>query len=321
MEHFGTTTKGEDVHRLTISAGDLSVKILTLGAAVQDVRLAGVDRNLTLGSETLSDYENGMGYFGTIVGPIANRISHGRLRIKGMMYELERNEKGRTHLHSGSEGVHARVWRVTDHTQDSVTLTLDLPDGAAGLPGNRTITATYRVTAPATLTLEMTGTTDAATCMNFAQHGYWNLDGTPTWEGHALRIAADHYLPVDENLYPTGEVEEVAGTGLDFRDARKPAPTQPSLDHNFCLSDEKRPLRDVVWLTGASGLSMTVATTEPGVQIHDASAANRPGQARFEGIVIEAQGWPDAPNNRHFPSIMVTPDAPYTQTTSWRFSR
>ena len=321
MTHFGTPQAGEDVSRVQINAGDISVHILTYGAIVQDVRLAGVAHNLTLASDKLTDYEDTMGYFGAIVGPIANRISTSRIRLGNMMYELERNENGETHLHSGSEGVHRKVWRVARQTPDSVTLGLSLCDGAAGLPGRREITVTYAVSAPATLTMTIDGTTDADTCMNFASHIYWNLDGTDTWAGHQLRIDADRYLPVNDKTCPTGEIIDVAGTEMDFRRTQTPTIGAPALDHNFCLSDAVEPLRDVLWLEGQSGLQMTLATTEPGLQIHDASGSHRPGRAPYEGLVIEPQRWPDAPNHRHFPSITVRPDAPYQQISSWRFSR
>ncbi|MDP5361151.1 MAG: galactose mutarotase, partial [Paracoccaceae bacterium] len=124
MTHFGTTKGGKDIDCVTLSAGDIAVKILTLGAIVQDVRLAGVAYGLALGSDKVADYEAGMKYFGAIVGPIANRISNSRVRLDGMMYELERNEKGRTHLHSGAEGSHAQIWTIVAQTQTSVTLTL-----------------------------------------------------------------------------------------------------------------------------------------------------------------------------------------------------
>ncbi|MFT6945409.1 MAG: aldose 1-epimerase [Yoonia sp.] len=321
MTRFGTTPKGEDVDRATVSAGDLSVSILTFGAIVQDVRLAGVPYNLSLGSGVLADYEDTMGYFGAIVGPIANRISNARVRLDGMMYELERNENGQTHLHSGADGCHRKVWRITAQTPDSVTLGLTMPDGVAGLPGQREISVTYRVSAPATLTMTIDGTTDTTTCMNFASHIYWNLDGTKTWAGHALRTVAEHYLPVDDTVCPTGEVVAVAGTDMDFRETRVIETGVPGLDHNFCLSDNVAPLRDVLWLTGQSGLQMTVATTEPGIQIHDASGSHRPGKPPYEGFVIEPQRWPDAPNNASFPSIKVAPDLPYHQSTSWTFAR
>lgn len=321
MTHFGTTQKGEDVDCVTIAAGNLTVSILTFGAIVQDVRLAGVPHGLALGSDVLADYEKTMGYFGTIVGPIANRISNARVRLDGMMYELERNENGQTHLHSGADGVHRKVWRIAAQTPDSVTLGLTMPDGVAGLPGQREITVTYSVSAPATLTMTIDGTTDTTTCMNFASHIYWNLDGSLTWAGHSLRIAAENYLPVDDTVCPTGEVVAVAGTDMDFRETRVPEIGAPALDHNFCLSDDVAPLREVLWLTGQSGLQMTLASTEPGLQIHDASNSHRPGKPPHEGFVIEPQRWPDAPNNAGFPSIKVTPERPYHQTTSWTFRR
>jgi len=321
MAQFGTTRNGEAVEKITISAGELTVGVLTFGAIVQDVRLAGVSHGLALGSDKLQDYEDTMGYFGAIVGPIANRISNARVRLDRMMYELERNENGEVHLHSGSDGVHRKVWTVAAQSPDSVTLALTLADGIAGLPGRREIRVTYQVSAPATLTMTIDGTTDAMTCMNFASHIYWNLDGSETWEGHQLKIAADHYLPVDDRTCPTGEIAPVADTPMDFRKLRAPRITAPALDHNYCLSGGKQALRDVLWMTGSSGVSMTLATTEAGVQIHDAATSHRPGRPCYEGLVIEPQAWPDTPNHRGFGSITVTEDQPYTQVTNWRFTR
>ena len=321
MSHFGTTQDGTDIDLITLSAGDLTVQVLTYGAIVQDVRLAGVAHNLTLCSETLADYAATMGYFGAIVGPIANRTSNARVRLDGMMYELERNENGAVHLHSGADGVHRQVWRIVAQTDASVTLALSLADGAAGLPGQREITVTYAVAAPASLTMTIDGITDTTTCMNFASHIYWNLDGSDTWAGHQLTVDADHYLPVDAATCPTGEIAKVAGTDMDFRQTRTPQIGAPALDHNFCLSGDVADLRDVLWLTGTSGVQMTLATTEPGLQIHDAAGSHRPDHPTYEGMVIEPQRWPDAPNHRGFPSIKVRPDAPYHQVTRWSFTR
>ncbi|WP_296423134.1 aldose epimerase family protein [Yoonia sp.] len=314
MVLFGTTKTGRDVHKITLRAGDLTVQLLTWGAVIQDIRLDGIDRSLTLGSDNLADYEGAMRHHGALIGPVANRISNARVRLDGMMYELERNEKGHIHLHSGAQATHLQVWDVAEVTQDSATLTLRLPDGMCGLPGNRQISATFTVTAPATLTMTVTGRTDTKTLMNLANHSYWNLDGAPTWAGHRLRMAADHFLPCTPDNYPTGDVAEVAGTAMDFTTEREMIAGAPALDHNFCLSYTRQPLRDVLWLTGQSGVQMTLATTEPGLQIYD-------GRTTYAGVAIEAQCWPDAPNNRDFPSIILAPDDTYRQTTSWSFPR
>lgn len=317
---FGTTHNGNDVHKITIGAGDLAVNLLTWGAVVQGVHLAGIDRSLTLGSDQLADYEGDMRHHGGLIGPVVNRISTGRIRVAGLDYELERNEKDYIHLHSGSKGTHLQVWDVVDVSDDSATLAITLPDGMCGLPGNRRVTATFTIRAPATLTMLLTGTTDAKTPMSFANHSYWNLDGTQTWDGHHLQIAADHYLPCTQDDFPTGAIVHVGGTEMDFRSAREITVSNPPLDNNFCLSDTDMPLRDVLWLRGKSGVELTIGTTSPGIQIYDGRLAQRPRRYAYEGLAIEPQGWPDAPTNPTFPSIIITPDKPYYQTTTWSFA-
>lgn len=314
MKVFGITKAGQEVHQITLSAGDLTVNLLTWGAVVQSVRLKGIDRSLTLRSDSLADYETTMRHHGALIGPVANRISTARVRLDGMMHELERNQDGRIHLHSGAQATHLQVWELREHTADSATLTLNLADGVCGLPGHRKISVTYTVTAPATLTMQVDGVTDTKTLMNFANHSYWNLDGSDSYAGHQLQIAAAHYLPCTDDACPTGEIADVGETAMDFRNGKTIAPHDPPFDNNFCLSDTKTALRDVLKLTGQSGISMTMATTEPGMQIYD-------GRPTYAGLAIEAQGWPDAPNNPAFPSITVTPKAPYQQTTRWSFER
>jgi aldose 1-epimerase len=206
-------------------------------------------------------------------------------------------------------------------TDDSATLGLSLPDGLGGFPGNRRVEARFSLTGRATLRLELYATTDTETLWNATSHGYWALDGGAKWTGHSLQIAADHFLPTDADARPTGEIAPVAGSAMDFRTLRRPEPGSPPLDHCFCLSDGPRPLRDVVVLQGASGLRMTVATTEPGVQIYDGRDARRPGQGIYEAIAIETQGWSEAPSYPAFPPITLRPDAPARQITEWRFDR
>lgn len=321
MKQFGTSSKGDEVYAVTLHNGDLTVTVLSWGAIIQDVRLAGIDRSLTLGSNDVADYEGDMRHHGSLIGPIVNRISTARIKIEGMMYELERNQDGRIHLHSGQEATHRRNWNITDHSDTHVTMTCDLQDGACGLPGNRQIFVTYRVTKESTLSLEITGTTDATTAMNFANHSYWNFDGSAQWGGHTLQIQASHFLPGDADSCPTGEIADLSGTEMDFRKARVINPKSPALDNNYCLSETRVPLRDVLTLTGSTGVGMTVATDQTGIQVYDGRDAIRPGHSAFEGLAVEAQAWPDAPNNRTFPSIIVTPDTPYVQATQFRFFR
>ena len=320
IARFGHSSDGREVQRITLAKGDLTIGLLTWGAVLHSVRLAGVPHDLTLGSDRMEDYQGAMHYHGPVIAPVANRIGGAEAMIGGRAVQLEANQAGHC-LHSGSTGAHAQIWDVVNVTDDSATLGLSLPDGLGGFPGNRRVEARFSLTGRATLRLELVATTDTETLWNATSHGYWTLDGADTWAGHSLQIAADHWLPTDADARPTGEIAPVAGSPMDFRTLRRPEPGNPPLDHCFCLSNGPRPLRDVLILQGASGLRMTVATTEPGVQIYDGRDARRPGRGAYEAIAIETQGWSDAPSYPAFPPITLRPDAPARQITEWRFDR
>jgi len=317
---FGTTAQGQPVRRITLTRGPLTVSLLTFGAILQDVRLRGVPRNLTLGSDRLADYQGAMLYHGALIAPVVNRLSRACAPIAGVLHRFEANQDGQHTLHGGAAGTHLQVWTLAEFGETSATLTLTLPDGAGGFPGTRPVRATFSLTDPATLRLQITATTDRPTLFNAANHSYWNLDGTPDWSGHSLQIDADRYLPTTDSFAPTGEVRTVAGTPFDFRQPRLPTPGNPALDTSFCLADGPRSLARALTLTGQSGVSMTLATTEAAVQVYDGRAAPRLGRAPCEALAIEAQNWPDAPNHPDFPGIELHPGDTYHQTTEWRFA-
>lgn len=315
---FGTTRSGTPVDKITLGNDALTVALLTWGAILQSVRLKCVTHDLTLGSDALADYEGPMCYHGALVGPVANRITGATAKIAGTSHHFEANQADRITLHAGSAGTNFKLWHLSAHTADSATLTLTLPDLDGGFPGTRHLTATFALSGT-TLRLDLDATTDAPTLMNLANHSYWNLDGTPDWTGHHLTVNADHYLPTTPDFTPTGEIAPTSGA-MDFRTAKRIQPHQDVLDTNFCLSQTRRPLTHALTLTGQSGTTLQIHTTEPGIQVYDGRNAIRPGHAPYEGLAIEAQFWPDATNHPAFPDITMSPDTPWRQTTEWRFT-
>lgn len=320
IREFGTTATGEAVQAVTLHAGGVTATVLTLGAILQEVRLAGVEYNLTLGSDSVADYEGQMRHHGSLVGPVANRIGGARATVAGVERQFPANQADRHTLHSGSAGTQFKLWRIVEATETRLVLALDLADGEGGFPGNRQVTAEWSVEAPARLRLSVTTTTDAETLVNFTNHSYWNLDGSDAWAGHHLRIAADRVTEVDADLIPTGRLTPVAGTDLDLRMGRVIAPEAPSMDTNFCLSDAPQPMRDVLWLTGTSGVAMVIGTTEPGIQVYDNRKPGRPGKPAWEGLAIEPQHWPDSPNQPQFPSVTLPAGETRVQAMEWRFT-
>lgn len=326
---FGTLPDGQNVHKIVLSNGTLSVALLSLGCILQDVRLAGVPHSLTLGTDDLAACAGPMSSCGSLIGPVVNRISGGASELDGTTYRFDRDPEAEYTLHSGEAGTHHRVWDIAEADDTSATFETSLRDGDGGFPGNRVVAARFRLTAPGTLELRIAVTTDAPTWVNFANHSYWNLDGTPTYAGHSLMVAAERYCVSGPGDLATGAVDPVAGTAFDFRAARVLAPGKNSkLDLNLCVADKRRLPEPVLTLTGASGVTMVLETSEPGVQIYDANGFETGGALGHDaqsygphaGLAIEAQAWPDAPNQPRFPSIVLRPGRAYEQVTRWRFS-
>jgi len=332
-EHFGDTPQGEAVQRYRISGGGLTADIMSWAAALQDLRLAGHDAPLVLGFERFADYPAFSPYFGAIAGRYANRIGGGRFTLEGTHYQADTNFLGKHLLHGGSKGYGKRVWDVSLHGEDFVTLTLHSPDGDMGFPGALDASCTYRLKVPGTLSIELTATTDQPTLCNLAHHSYFNLDdgGSSDILDHRMMINAQAYLPVDEELIPTGVVQPVEGTPFDFRQARAirndENGEQIVYDHNFCLASARGPLKQAVWVQGGrSGVEMEVWSTEPGVQFYAGHKVGREQEGlggrhygAHAGFCLEPQIWPDSPNRPYFPQALLLPGETYRQTTEYRF--
>lgn len=332
IEEFGRTADGEIVRRVAIAGGGLTANVLTWGAVVQDLRLAGHEPPLVLGFERFEDYPARSPYFGAIAGRYANRISHGRFDLDGRMVQVDTNFLGKHLLHGGVRGTGKRVWTIGEAGADFVRLTLADRDGEMGFPGNLDIECIYRLENDA-LKVGLTARTDAPTLCNLAHHSYFNLDdgGAGDVLGHRLMIEGERYVPVDGEWIPTGGTLDVAGTPFDFRGMREIAwpedGSQFVYDHNWCLADARRPLTKAVRLEGArSGVSMEVWTTEPGLQFYAGhklaldGGLGRRSYGAFAGLCLEPQTWPDSPNNPDFPQAVLRPGEVYEQATEYRFS-
>lgn len=330
---FGATEEGHSVDRVRISAGGLTAHVLTWGAVVQNLELEGHDAPLVLGFDRFDDYLDHSPFFGATVGRYANRIRDGHFLLEGEPVQADRNHLGKHLLHGGAAGIGRRVWSLKATGDDFVTLTLNDPDGAMGFPGNLNLQCTYRLKPNAVLSLEITGRSDRTTLCNLAHHSYFNLDngGAGDCLEHRVMISAGAYLPVDDELIPTGVVQPVDGTVFDFRNARvlwhEENGSQTVYDHNFCLSATRGPLRQAAWVQGAqSGIEMEVWTTEPGLQFYAGHKLNLPvpglggrSYGAFAGFCMEPQIWPDSPNRGYFPQAVLHPGETYRQETEYRF--
>lgn len=326
VEYWSLSDDGEPVERVVISNGKLTASVITLGATLQDLRLAGHPHSLVLGFDSYFDYAQQEAYVGGVVGRVSNRIGRGAFMLDGESYTLDRNE-GTTTLHGGAMGFDKLPWTILAAGDDFVTMELRSPDGDMGFPGTLLADVRYRIVGDATLEVILRAQTDKPTICSLSQHSYFNLHdgGASTIDRHTLRVDAERYVAVDPYDVPDGSLNDVADTELDFTGARPIGSTV--LDINYCVGNERVALRPVARLVGDSGVSMDIATTEPGLQLYTADYLERTParenglqyKAR-SGICLEPQVWPDAVNKPHFPSARLDPGETLRQMTTYTFS-
>jgi aldose 1-epimerase len=343
---FGRTKDGVAVDLVTLrNEAGTEVGILTYGGVIRTLKTAdrtGTIDDIVLGFDTLLEYEEKSPFFGTLVGRYGNRIAKGQFTLDGRTYTLAKNN-GPNHLHGGNKGWDKAVWAAGDPFQNAtgvgVSLSHTSPDGDEGYPGTVRAVVTYTLTDANELIVEYEATSDKPTVINLTQHSYFNLGGakTPDVLGHELMLNADGYTPVDAGLIPLGPIAPVAGTPFDFRTqtpigerigaAHEQIAHGNGYDHNFVLNhsgDGLSPAARVV--EPATGRTMTVRTTEPGVQFYtgnflDGTLTGKGGRVygRRAGFCLETQHYPDSPNKPNFPSTVLRPDQTYRSRTVFTF--
>lgn len=335
---FGNTTDGKAVtlFQLTNDSGNV-VELIDYGAIVVSIQVPdknGKKTNVTAGFNSIDGYLQRHPYFGATVGRFCNRIAKGKFTLEGKTYSLATNN-GPNHLHGGEIGFDKRVWQVAEVKSDSsvgLKFTYVSPDGEEGYPGTLTTVAEYRWDNNNCLTLDLSATTDKSTVLNLTNHAYFNLGGagSGTIHNHELVLSCDQYLPVDENMIPTGTTAEVKGTALDFTTPRKIGERIGQLtstngyDHCFVVRGAAGQMRAAAKVVDpASGRTMEIKTTQPGVQLYtgnflDGGVGNA-GYKTHEAFCLETQHYPDAPNQPSFPTTVLKPTEKFHQVTTFTF--
>ncbi|MFE4047920.1 aldose epimerase family protein [Streptomyces sp. YIM B13518] len=342
---FGRLADGTKVHSWSLENGGTRMKVLSYGGVVQSLEIPdrrGRYANVSLGFGTVEEYVASSPYFGALIGRYGNRIDQGRFTLDGKQYQLSVND-GENSLHGGAQGFDKRVWDVEPFTRGSdvgLYLYHTSVDGEMGYPGTLRAKVTYTLTRGGDWRVDYEATTDKATVVNLTSHVYWNLagEGSGSVYDHELSIAASRYTPVDSGLIPTGELARVAATPFDFR---RPKPIGRDIrtahqqvlygqgfDHNWVLDKgiTRRPEQVALLRDPSSGRTLRIATNEPGLQFYsgnflDGTLVGTGGRVyrQGDGLCLETQHFPDAPNQPSFPSTVLRPGQTYRTTTVHSF--
>jgi len=345
-EAFGITSDSIAVDKYTLkNQKGMQVSIITFGGIITS--WTAPDKNnqyqdIVLGYNTLEPYETKSVFFGALIGRYGNRIAKGKFSIDGVEYTLATND-GANHLHGGVKGFDKVVWTAAEETTDStasIVLTYLSKDLEEGYPGNLKTTVTYTLTNNNELLVDYEATTDKKTIVNLTQHSYFNLSGdfSKTILDHELTINADKLVPVDATLIPTGKLTDVTNTPFDFRVAKtigkdinvkdEQLVRGEGYDHCWVLNNQNEGVRLVsTAYEKESGRLLEVFSDEPGIQLYtgnflDGTLPSKQGgvYAHRTGFCLETQHYPDSPNQKDFPSVVLNPGDTYKSKTSFKFS-
>lgn len=345
-DKFNSEINGKTTALYTLAnANGMEACITNYGGRIVSLMVPGADgtlRDVVLGFDSIAAYfpENNETDFCAAIGRYANRIDHGRLVIDGDTVQLPVNNFGHC-LHGGPTGWQYQVYEAVQPDDSTLVLTMHSPDGDNNFPGNVTATVTYTLTSDNRLDIAYEATTDAPTVVNMTNHAYFCLSGDPeaTVADDVLQINAAAYTPVDTTYMTTGEILPVAGTPMDFTSPKpvgrdytafdfEQIKNGNGFDHNWVLAtggDINLPA--AVLTSPASGITLTVYTSEPGIQFYsgnflDGTIRGKGGKqyVQHAGLCLETQHYPDSPNKPEWPSTLLRPGERYSSHTIFAFS-
>jgi len=345
---FGTMPDGSKVDKYTFrNAHQMEVSILSYGGIVQSIVIpdkSGKPADVVLGFDKLDDYLKPNPFFGAIIGRYGNRVAKGQFTLNGKHYQIPTND-GSNALHGGPEGFDKKLWEAASISGPDwigVELAYLSPDGEMGFPGNLAVTVRYTIYNNSELRIQYSAETDKDTIVNLTNHTYFNLAGAGcgTVLDQVALINADRFTPMDSGLIPTGALQEVKGTPLDFTtptaiganiranhaQLKYAEPNQGGYDLNWVLNNPGDLEALAARVTDLeSSRTVEMYTTEPGVQFYSGNfygtVKGKQGltYAHWGGFTLEAQHYPDSVNHAHFPRTELAPGEKYSQTTVFKF--
>lgn len=340
-ESFGKTKEGKEVflYHLENSKG-MEAAVTNYGANLVSLLVPdkeGELRDVVLGFDWVAGYESNPSFLGALIGPSANRIGGASFTLNDKIYTLKKNN-GENNLHSDEEKAsHKRVWEA-EIQQDSLCLSLKIPDGDMGFPGNKDFKVTYTLTEENELKIHYEITSDQDTLINPTNHSYFNLKGHDQGNimDHKITLLASAYTPTDETSIPTGEITSVEGTPMDLRRETTIGEKIDSdfeqlqfaggYDHNWVTDDYNGKVRLIATVKAPGNMrTLEVYTDLPGVQfyagnfIEEQIGKGKAAYGKRSGLCLETQFFPDSINKSDFPSVIFGPDRKYESTTIYKF--
>ena len=341
IRDFGKNKKGEAAKLYSfVNKNGMEMHVSDFGCTLYSLMVPDKDgnkRDVVLGYDDPLGYQGPSGtFFGATVGRNANRVAKSQYMLNGKLYKMDVND-GENNLNSGFDFWNHRIWEVKETTENSITFALHSPDGDQGFPGAMDMTVTYTLTDDNAVLWDLWAVADADTVINPCNHSYWNLDGhtSGTILAQKVWMDSDRFVPTDDKLIPTGEIAPVDGTPMDFRVMKaigqdinadyEPLILANGYDHNWALKNNGKFMKVAVMTSENSGITMEVSTDRPGLQLYTGNFLNNEAgkqgavYVKNAGITFETQEYPDAINQKNFPSPILKKGEEFKSRTEYKF--
>lgn len=306
----------------------------------------GVFQDVILGFDSLEGYKNASEqYHGAIVGRVCGRIRNASFVLNGISYNLASNDVYgspiRNHLHGGFHGFHKKTWNYqlirNSQNEEGIKFTCISIDGEEGYPGKLEVEVTYLLTNDNSIEMTFRTISDKDSYINLTNHAFFNLSG---YNGnnvlsHYLKLNDVELIECDEDLLPTGNILDIKNDTIEFdgsiniKDSilksKMLSLKEPDISLAYALNN-KLGIPTAILSDEESGRKLSIYTDCSSIQVYNAYfmdgtdiGKNDIPLNKYAGIAIEPQGYPDAPNVKHFPSILITPEKPVINKTIYKF--
>ena len=320
-------------YRLSNNYG-FSVIIIPYGGIIKEINVPdrnGKIENIVLNYRKSEEYLEDNFFIGALIGRYANRIESGNFSLKNENFQLDKNE-GDNHLHGGKKGFNKNFWKVVDYdsvNEKFIKLSYFSKHLECGYPGNLNCDVKYTITDKNDFTIEFMAISDKDTIFNPTSHSYFNLNPSKmSILNHELKINAKKYIPINKKNIPKNDLKWVVDTAFDFNKSKKikvdinkndnQILNSKGYDHCFILDKNKTNIAAEL-SENITGRKLIIKTDQPGIQLYTGNHL----EGKFkknQGLCLETQNFPNAPNIKSFPSSVLKANRNYYSKTSYHFT-
>ena len=262
----------------------LRVQTLNYGASLFEVYHKKNKINLILNLGSKQNYRYKHPSVGSTCGRYAGRISNAKFKIGNKKYNLNANE-GENILHGGKVGFSILPWKKLNQTKDKVVYQLHSANDDQGFPGDLVVNCTYQLINKY-LFIKYEYKSNKSTHVNLTNN-------------------------VKKSIYDFSNFENI-GKKLDYFKNKKLNIKFKGFDNTFVV---KKNIRNYVGTLKNNNTNIQVDffSNLPSVQLYSAQNLNYKKKLfPYQGICLETQYFPDAPNKKNFPSTLIKPNKRYT---------